>query len=219
MFLADIRNSAIHAHQASTPSRFATFEQDEHGIAQIVLNGRRPTYSEVLGPNAGLRSREEREGGRALNSAEAETSESVLRDTADRVKRQHQNAQRGYSTYRDRRGDHHCKNRGSLTERIVDKLPFEDGRPKRQYCGKERLRTIVDEYHFSSDGVPVEYKQIGTAGLNRQPVMMGEEEIPAGQEMVAERPVEDNPVEDQIKLAENKGKAVDRAWTSLLAMW
>ena len=225
-----------YAHQTSTPSHFATFKQDEHGIVQIDINGHRPTYAEVLGPDADLRSQEDREGGRALNSAEAETSESMLWDAADRVTRQHQNEQRGYSTHRDRRGDLHCKNRGSLTERIINRLPFEDGCSKCQYHGKERLHTIVDEDRFSSDGVPVEYKPIGTAGPSCPPVVnkeehlygdedgtydeeVGEEDITTGQEIVAERPVEDNPVEDQIKPAENKGKAVDRVWTSLLAMW
>ena len=92
----------------------------------------------------------------------------------------------------------------------------------------------LDEDRFSSNGIPIEYEPIGTAGPSRQPVAskgadlygdedgtydekVGEEEIPASQETVAERPVEDN-VKDQIKPAENKGKAVDRAWTSLLLM-
>ena len=220
-----------YAHEATTLSRFATFEQDERGKAHIVSNGaclpmpkswdRTPIF--------------EAEGGRILNGVEAETLESRLWGVADRVKRQRQNAQRGYSTHRDRRGDYDHGNWRSLTERIVDS-PSESGHSKYQYRRKKRPRTVIDEDQLSSHDVPVEYEPIGTAGPSHPPVVnkeehlygdedgtydeeVGEEEIPAGHEIVAENPVEDNPVEGQVKPAENKGKAVDRAWASLLAMW
>ena len=141
----------------------------------IVINSRQPTYTEVLGLNADLRSREDREEGRNLNSTETKTSENTLWDAADSAKHQWKNAQRGYSTHQDRRGDHHCKNRGSLTEQIVNRLPFEDGRSKRQYRGKERLCTIVDEDRFSLNGVPVKYELSGIAGPSRSLVVNEEE--------------------------------------------
>ncbi|KIM49955.1 hypothetical protein SCLCIDRAFT_1225511 [Scleroderma citrinum Foug A] len=64
---------------------------------------------------------------------------------------------------------------------------------------------------------PSSTSRLEPRGLAVSDEKVGEEEIPASQETVAERPVEDN-VKDQIKPAENKGKAVDRAWTSLLLM-
>ena len=54
---------------STTSSRFATLEQDEDGLADIVISGRSPTPAKVLDPNADLRSWEERKGGRVLNVA------------------------------------------------------------------------------------------------------------------------------------------------------
>ncbi|KIM58086.1 hypothetical protein SCLCIDRAFT_28359 [Scleroderma citrinum Foug A] len=116
----------------------------------------------------------------------------------------------------------------------IDSL-FEGSHSKHQYCKKKRPCTVIDEDQFSSHDIPVEYEPSGIAGTSHPPVAskgadlcgdkdgtyneeMGEEEIPTGQEIIAERPVEDNLVKDQIKPVVNKGKAVDHVWILLLAM-
>ena len=96
-----------YAHKATTLSRFTTFEQDEDGSGHIIINGRTPTIAKVLGPNADLWRPEEREGGEVLNSTEAAALWSMLWEAADKVKRQRQYVQQGYSTRQDKWGDRH----------------------------------------------------------------------------------------------------------------
>ena len=132
-----------YAHEATTLSRFTTFEQDENGVGHIIVNGCAPTPAEVLGPSTDLRSQEEKEGGRVLNGAENETLDSMLWEAVDRVKRQRQNLQRGYSHRRDRRGDYRNR-RGSLTERIVDTL-YNCGEFNHNHCGKKRPHTTDND--------------------------------------------------------------------------
>ena len=176
----------------------------------------------MLGPNADLQSPEEREGGRVLNGAENETLESMLWDAADKVKRQCQNSQRGYSARRDKRGDYRT-DRGSLTEWIVDSLY---SRPNQKHHGKKRARTFDNETRFLLSVAPsVEFVSMTTAGPSHPFVeaedagMYGEEdgiydeeeeEVPVDQEMEGEKEVEGAPVE-------GKGKAVDRVQTLLPA--
>ena len=222
-----------YAHEATTLSRFTTFEQDENGAGHIIVNGRTPTPAEVLGPSADLRSQEEKEGGRVLNGAENETLDSMLWEAADRVKRQRQNSQRGYSHRRDRRGDYR-NGRGSLTERIVD-MPYNRGEFNHNHRGKKRPRTADNDTRFLLRAGPmVEFVPMGTARpynpyaeTLRDAEMyedeedyfegeMGEGEAIVEQEMVEERPVEEMPVEErpveaQDKPVEDKGKAVDHA--------
>lgn len=215
-----------YAHEATTLSRFTTFEQDEDGSGHIIINGRTPTIAEVLGPNADLRRPEEREGGEVLNGAEAAALRSMLWEAADKVKRQRQYAQRGYSTRQDKRGNRHNE-RGSLTERIVDSS-YRGNKSNQKYRGKKRQRTDIDDTRFSPSVAPfVEFISMNTAGSSRLHVEtedmgvyedeegmydeeLGKGEVIADQEMVGERQADEGAVDKTDKPVEDKGKAVDR---------
>jgi len=87
----------------------------------------------------------------------------MLWEVADKVKRQHQYVQRGYSTRQDKRGDRH-NGRGSLTERIVDSS-YRNDKPNQKYCRKKRQRTDIDNTRFSPSVAPsVEFLSMNTAG-------------------------------------------------------
>ena len=178
-------------------------------MGHIVINRRTPTPAEVLGPNANLQSLEEREGGRTLNGAEAESLQSMLWDLADRAKRQRKRVQEEYSTRRGKRGDY-SYDWGSLTERISNP-PNRNDRPNRKYRERKRACTsVVVDDRFSKATTPARYEPAEPAGPSyplesKRDGMYGdegegyeEEEVPADQEMVEG----DKPVK-------GKGKAVD----------
>jgi len=146
----------------------------------------------------------------------------MLWDAVDKVRRQCQNLQRGYSARRDKRGNYHT-NRGSLTKQIVNS-PY--SRPNQKHRGKKRACTFDDETRFSLSVAPsVEFMSMTTARPSHPFVeaedagMYGEEdgiydeeeeEVPVDQEMEGGKEVKRAPVE-------GKGKAVDCVQTSLPA--
>ena len=149
----------------------------------------------------------------------------MLWEVADKVKRQRQYVQRGYSTRQDKRGDRH-NGRGSLTEWIVDSS-YRNDKPNQKYCGKKRQRTDIDNTRFSQSVAPsVEFLSMNTTGSSRLHVEtedmgvyedeegmydeeLGEGEIIADQEMVGEKQAEEGAVDKTDKPVEDKGKAVD----------
>lgn len=112
---------------------------------------------EVLGSDSDLRSREEVDGGKVLNGAEAETLNSMLWEAADRIKRQRENSSRGYWRRRDRRDDHR-RQRGPLAERFSDS-PFDRPRMHKNSSSKpnrrsEKAKETTEPSEYSTDLSP-----------------------------------------------------------------